>query len=323
MNNRPSKSASSSEAAAEPSAPGLADRATDPSAADCAADRQRLQRIRGALRDIRIKIESYKRHNAQLLKDLRKMIDVLDCRYRELQRRIDWIQMSIIVCSSTSSFFLASKHVVVVPAKFIDFFALCVTTFTSMSLTVSKYYKFEEKKEHVSQLRSALSSLVVDVQSRDDAISSFEAQSSWKSTVPKSADASASSAANLLFPLVMPWMAGTSEENDTSGLNVADDYFEVCSDEWEKLDTALKQELTVISDKKLQLTREFERSLMFHDDYKNKIEIRTEISRMKHRDRMEAIDSANDSANDDLVDVEADNQEEQKINLNSQRRNTA
>ena len=118
-------------------------------------------------------------------------------------------------------------------------------------------------------------------------------------------------------------MAGTSEENDTSGLNVADDYFEVCSDEWEKLDTALKQELTVISDKKLQLTREFERSLMFHDDYKNKIEIRTEISRMKHRDRMEAIDSANDSANDDLVDVEADNQEEQKINLNSQRRNTA
>ena len=100
---------------------------------DCAADRERLRTIRAALRDIRIKIDNYKRHNAQIMRDLTRMIDVLDTRYRELQRRIDWIQISIIALSSTSSFFLASKHVVVIPEKFIDFFALCVTTWTSMS----------------------------------------------------------------------------------------------------------------------------------------------------------------------------------------------
>lgn len=265
------------------------DSAADP---DCAAERQRLQRIRGALRDIRIKIKSYQRHNANILKDVKKMIDVLDSRYRELQRRIDWIQISIILCSSTSSFFLASKHVVVIPSKFIDFFALCVTTFTSLSLTISKYFKFQEKKEHVSQLRSALSSLVVDVQSRDDAISTFEAQSSWKPTVRKKLDASySSSEAPALFPLVC-----YADENDNvSELNLDDDYLEVCSDDWEKLDAALKQELAIISDKKIQLTREFERSLLFHEAYKNKIEIRTEIDRIRHRDRLAAVDVEADS----------------------------
>ena len=265
---------------------------------DCAA---RLRTIRAALRDIRIKIDNYKRHNAQIMKDLTRMIDVLDTRYRELQRRIDWIQISIIAFSSTSSFLLASKHVVVVPDKFIDFFALCVTTWTSMSLTIGKYFKFEEKKEQVSQLRSALSSLVVDVQSRDDAISTFEAQSSWKSTAPPkraaSTNNSSSAATNVLFPMVMPWMApadqGLMEEvdDDAPGRDATtprDEHFEVCSDEWEKLDMRLKDQLTVISDKKLQLTREFERSL-FHHDYKNKIEIKTELARIKHRERMKSI----------------------------------
>ena len=271
---------------------------------DCAADRERLRTIRAALRDIRIKIDNYKRHNAQIMRDLTRMIDVLDTRYRELQRRIDWIQISIIALSSTSSFFLASKHVVVIPEKFVDFFALCVTTWTSMSLTIGKYFKFEEKKEQVSQLRSALSSLVVDVQSRDDAISSFEAQSSWKSTAPpKRASGTnnpSAAATNLLFPMVMPWMTpadqgGLTEEVDDdddapgrNGTTRRDEHFEVCSDEWEKLDMRLKDQLTVISDKKLQLTREFERSL-FHHDYKNKIEIKTELARIKHRERMASI----------------------------------
>ena len=49
-----------------------------------------------------------------------------------------------------------------------------------------------------------------------------------------------------------------------------------------------KDQLTVISDKKLQPTREFKRFL-FHHDYKNKIDINTEIARTKHRERMVSI----------------------------------
>jgi len=87
-----------------------------------------------------------------ILTDCKDNKQILDLYYLDLYKYISIIQISVIVLSSISTFFQALPDGISIPNDFILIFTLCVSTYISLVLSILKFFKFDELKEHVNTL---------------------------------------------------------------------------------------------------------------------------------------------------------------------------
>ena len=78
---------------------------------------------------------------------------ILDLYYKDLYFYISIIQISVIILSVISAFIQAIQMEVKFPSSFIPIFLLCVSTYISLIMSLSKFFKLDEKKESANNLK--------------------------------------------------------------------------------------------------------------------------------------------------------------------------
>ena len=89
-------------------------------------------------------------------KDKKKILDLY---YKDLYFYISIIQISVIILSVISAFLQALQMQVSFHSSFIPIFLLCVSTYISLIMSLSKFFKLDEKKESVNNLKEKYAEL--------------------------------------------------------------------------------------------------------------------------------------------------------------------
>ena len=92
---------------------------------------------------------------------------------------IDQIQISIIVLSAVSAFVQAGNPLFGLSDIILQFIALCIASYSALILSISKYFKWDEKKEHMNNLRSQCAELVGELGAREDRLNTLCAKEIW------------------------------------------------------------------------------------------------------------------------------------------------
>jgi len=127
----------------------------------------------------RCQINAYREHNHGIKKDMRERLIVLDERYSHLSRIINGIQISIIFGSTVSAFFQASASHTHLDERVIALISLCIATYTSLLLAITKYMKYDEAKEGVHSLQQQFAEFLIQLETRDDQLNTWCSDSFW------------------------------------------------------------------------------------------------------------------------------------------------
>ena len=120
------------------------------------AFQERIQNIQEdqAFIDIKLKIDGYREFNDKIMDEMEPYLNVLDAKYNIYQKYLNIIHVSIIVFSSLVSFLLASQSYLHNTDHTLKLVSLCISTYSSLLLSISKFMKLEEHKESLYRLRS-------------------------------------------------------------------------------------------------------------------------------------------------------------------------
>lgn len=129
--------------------------------------------------DIKLKIDGYRDHNKLMKEAMKERLLVLDTKYNLLDKIINVIQISIIVFSSGATFVQAADDHIPLSIEDISFISLIITSYTALILAVSKYLKFDDKKENLHKLRGQFSEFLITIQSRDDQLNTWKSDNFW------------------------------------------------------------------------------------------------------------------------------------------------
>lgn len=88
-----------------------------------------------------------------ILKECKSNKRLLDIKYSELNTYINYIQISVIVLSTVSGFLQSTKNYFDTSEGVVSVSGITISTYISLILSVSKYYKFDEQKERIHNLR--------------------------------------------------------------------------------------------------------------------------------------------------------------------------
>ena len=127
----------------------------------------------------RCQIIAYQNHNSCLRDHMRERLVVLDYQYKVTRGWINQVQISIIVASTGSAFIQASENTTHLNKSLIGFLTLCIATYTGLLLTVSKYMKFDEKKERIHSLQQQFAEFIVKLETRDDQLNTWCSDNFW------------------------------------------------------------------------------------------------------------------------------------------------
>ena len=129
--------------------------------------------------DSLLQINAYRDHNSAMKQDMRERLIVLDHKYGKYANIINGIQISIIVLSAMTAFVQASSNTTQISDAAVGFITLCVATYTSLLLAISKYMKYDEKKEAIHNLQQQFASFIVKLETRDDRLNTWCSDSFW------------------------------------------------------------------------------------------------------------------------------------------------
>jgi hypothetical protein len=127
----------------------------------------------------RCQINAYREHNHGIKKDMKERLIVLDERYIHLSRIINGIQISIIFGSTLSAFFQASAPHTHLDERIISLISLCIATYTSLLLAITKYMKYDESKEGIHSLQQQFAEFLIQLETRDDQLNTWCSDSFW------------------------------------------------------------------------------------------------------------------------------------------------
>jgi len=145
------------------------------------AMKERLRDVRDniGLIDIKLKIDGYREHNKLMKEAMKERLLVLDTKYNLLYKILNVIQISIIVFSSGATFVQAADDHIPLSIEDISFISLIITSYTALILAISKYLKFDDKKENLHKLRGQFSEFLITIQSRDDQLNTWKSDNFW------------------------------------------------------------------------------------------------------------------------------------------------
>jgi len=94
-----------------------------------------------------------KQINESLLAQCKEHKKILDMRYEDIYKYLTYIQTSIIILSTVSSFIQALSSYIHISERVEFIISLIITTYISLILSLSKFFKLDEKKESIHNLR--------------------------------------------------------------------------------------------------------------------------------------------------------------------------
>lgn len=118
-------------------------------------------------------------NNLYILKECKSNKRLLDLKYATLTKKINYIQISVIVLSTLSGFLQSTKEFFSTPETGVTVTGISISTYISLILSVSKYYKFDEKKETIHNLREKYSGLHNKIEYRMDILGPWTNYKLW------------------------------------------------------------------------------------------------------------------------------------------------
>ena len=92
-----------------------------------------------------------------LLHECKDNKQILDTYYENLNKYIHLIQTSVIFLSTVSAFIQGISSQIVISSTFSFIINLVISTYISLTLSLSKFYKLDETKEHIHNIRNKYS----------------------------------------------------------------------------------------------------------------------------------------------------------------------
>jgi len=130
-------------------------------------------------------LESLINNNLYILKECKSNKRLLDIKYSELNKKISYIQISVIVFSTLSGFLQSTKEFFNTPVSIVSVSGISISTYISLILSVSKYYKFDEKKESIHNLREKYGNLHNKIEYRMDILGPYTNYKLWEHQDPQ------------------------------------------------------------------------------------------------------------------------------------------
>ena len=124
-------------------------------------------------------IKAYRNYHKEEREEFKERIDVLDERYSRYSSITDAIQILIIVLSAGAAFIQAGNQVFGLPNSSVQFMGLCVSSWTALTLSISKYYKLDEQKEKMNSLRQQCAELMSELGAREDRLNTLCSKEIW------------------------------------------------------------------------------------------------------------------------------------------------
>ena len=130
-------------------------------------------------------LNSLRKNNNFILKEGKECKRLLDLKYADLTSMVNNIQTSVIFMSTISGFFQATKTQFGINLDIISVFSITISTYISLILSISKYYKFDELKDRIQSLREKYSLLHNRIDYRMDVLGPWNNKNLWKHQDPK------------------------------------------------------------------------------------------------------------------------------------------
>jgi len=119
-------------------------------------------------------------NNLYILKECKSNKRLLDIKYSELNTYINYIQISVIVLSTVSGFLQSTKNYFDTSESIVSVSGITISTYISLILSVSKYYKFDEQKERIHNLREKYANLHNKIEYRMDILGPHTKEELWE-----------------------------------------------------------------------------------------------------------------------------------------------
>ena len=107
----------------------------------------------------RNEMKSVKKNYMVVLKECKENKRLLDLKYDDLNNMVNNIQTSVIFFSTFSGFLQATRVQFNIDDTIISIISITISTYISLLLSISKYYKLDEMKEKIQILREKFSLL--------------------------------------------------------------------------------------------------------------------------------------------------------------------
>ena len=124
-------------------------------------------------------LKAIQRNNIVILKECKDNKRLLDLKYDDLNTLVNNIQTSVIFFSTISGFIQATRIQFNIADNITSIFSITVSTYISLLLSISKYYKLDEIKEKIQTLREKYSLLHNKLDHRMDIVGPWGAQKLW------------------------------------------------------------------------------------------------------------------------------------------------
>lgn len=119
-------------------------------------------------------------NNLYILKECKSNKRLLDIKYSELNSYVNYIQISVIVLSTISGFLQSTKNYFTTTESIVSVSGITISTYISLILSVSKYYKFDEQKERIHNLRDKYANLHNKIEYRMDILGPHTKEELWE-----------------------------------------------------------------------------------------------------------------------------------------------
>jgi hypothetical protein len=129
---------------------------------------------------------SLRKNNNFILKEGKECKRLLDLKFEDLTSMVNNIQTSVIFVSTISGFFQATKTQFAINVDIIAVISITISTYISLILSISKYYKLDELKDRIQSLREKYSLLHNRIDYRMDVLGPWNNKHLWEHQDPKS-----------------------------------------------------------------------------------------------------------------------------------------
>jgi len=130
-------------------------------------------------------LHAQKRNNLYILKESKENKRLLDLKYDDLNRQINMIQTSVIFFSTISPLMQATKEYFKTNDSAVTVTSITISTYISLILSISKYFKFDEQKERIHNLREKYANLHNKIEYRMDVLGPWTWKELWEHQDPQ------------------------------------------------------------------------------------------------------------------------------------------
>lgn len=125
-------------------------------------------------------LTSLKKNNENMLSECKENKRLLDLKYDNLNNILNRIQTSVIFVSTFSGFMQSTKEYFETSTSVVSIISITISTYITLLLSISKYYKLDETKERIHNLREKYATLHNKIEYRMDILEPWCCHELWE-----------------------------------------------------------------------------------------------------------------------------------------------